>query len=75
MNAIDKLVDELRMNPKRFHATGGYERLLEALRRLGGKEAVTKVALDLGYDSPSAFITMFKKALGCTPGQYFKLVD
>lgn len=48
-------------------------RLLEALRRLGQKEAVTRVAVDLGYDSPSAFIAMFKKALGSTPGQYFKM--
>jgi len=48
-------------------------RILEALKRLGRKEPVTNVALDLGYDSPSAFICMFKKALGRTPGQYFKL--
>jgi len=46
-------------------------RILEALRRLGMNEAVTTVAIDLGYDSPSAFISMFKKALGKTPGQYF----
>lgn len=50
-------------------------RLLEALRRLGRKEAVTAVAIDLGYDSPSAFIAMFKKALGSTPGKYFKEVS
>jgi AraC-like DNA-binding protein len=47
-------------------------RILEALKRLGRKEPVTNVALDLGYDSPSAFICMFKKALGKTPGEYFK---
>jgi AraC-like DNA-binding protein len=46
-------------------------RLLEALRRLASQEPVTTVALDLGYDSPSAFIAMFKRALGMTPGQYF----
>ncbi|MDY0189273.1 MAG: AraC family transcriptional regulator [Desulfuromonas sp.] len=46
-------------------------RILEALRRLAQGEAVTSVAIDLGYDSPSAFISMFKKALGKTPGQYF----
>lgn len=46
-------------------------RILEALKRLGMKESVTAVAIDLGYDSPSAFISMFKKALGKTPGQYF----
>lgn len=46
-------------------------KILEALRLLGKKIPVTTVALDLGYDSPSAFISMFKKALGKTPGQYF----
>ena len=46
-------------------------RILEALRRLGMNESVTAVAIELGYDSPSAFISMFKKALGKTPGQYF----
>lgn len=47
-------------------------RIMEALRRLGRGEPVTAVSLDLGYDSPSAFIAMFKKALGKTPGDYFK---
>lgn len=47
-------------------------RILEALRQLGNGQSVTSVALDLGYDSVSAFIAMFRKALGCTPGQYFR---
>lgn len=47
-------------------------RIMEALRRLGMNEPVTTVAIELGYDSPSAFISMFKKALGQTPGRYFK---
>ena len=46
-------------------------RILEALKRLAMHEAVTTVAIELGYESPSAFIAMFKKALGKTPGQYF----
>ncbi|MGE3537541.1 MAG: helix-turn-helix transcriptional regulator [Candidatus Tectimicrobiota bacterium] len=46
-------------------------RLLAALKRLACQEQVTMVALELGYDSPSAFIAMFKRALGVTPGQYF----
>ena len=50
-------------------------RILESLRRLGREDQVTTVALDLGYDSPSAFIAMFRKALGKTPGQYFKETD
>jgi len=46
-------------------------RLLEALARLADGEPVTAVALDLGYDSQSAFISMFRKSLGTTPGRYF----
>ena len=46
-------------------------RVLEALRRLALGEAVTNVALDVGFDSPSAFVQMFKKWLGQTPGRYF----
>ncbi len=47
-------------------------RILEGLRMLAREEPVTTVALDLGYEDPSAFIAMFKKALGRTPGRYFK---
>jgi len=47
-------------------------RLLEALTRLGDGHPVTTVAMDLGYESQSAFITMFKRALGKTPGKYFQ---
>ena len=47
-------------------------KIMEALRRLGLQEPVTLVAIELGYDSPSAFISMFKKTLGLTPGRYFK---
>lgn len=48
-------------------------RILEAMERLEAGQPVTNVALDLGYDSTSAFITMFKKKLGTTPGQYFRM--
>jgi AraC-like DNA-binding protein len=33
---------------------------------------VTSVALDLGYDSPSAFSAMFHRALGSTPRRYLQ---
>jgi AraC-like DNA-binding protein len=46
-------------------------RLIEALRLLAAGQAVTRVALDIGYDSPSAFITAFRRELGTTPGRYF----
>ena len=41
-----------------------------ALERLADGDAVQSVAFDLGYESVSAFITMFKKALGQPPGKY-----
>ncbi|MGE0659410.1 MAG: helix-turn-helix transcriptional regulator [Reyranellaceae bacterium] len=46
-------------------------RLMAALRLLASGEKVTSVALDLGYDSPSAFTAMFRKALGVPPSRYF----
>ena len=47
-------------------------RLLHALRLLAAGEAVTNVALDLGYASPSAFIAMFRRAFGTTPSRYYR---
>jgi AraC-like DNA-binding protein len=46
-------------------------RLLGGLVRLAEGESVTSVALDVGYENPSAFIAMFRRALGVTPGRYF----
>ena len=46
-------------------------RLLAALALLAEGRPVTTVALDLGYDSQSAFIAMFRRAFGVTPGRYF----
>jgi AraC-like DNA-binding protein len=45
-------------------------RLLEAIDLLGQGQPVTKVALDLGYQSASAFIAMFRRSLGSSPGRY-----
>lgn len=53
-----------------FRAWRQQLRLQEALARLAVGEPVTGVAFAVGYDSPSAFIAMFRKALGWTPGQY-----
>jgi AraC-like DNA-binding protein len=50
-------------------------RLLAALVKLAQRQPVTAVALDLGYDSPSAFIHAFRRALGRTPRAYFGPVD
>lgn len=54
-----------------FGAWRQQARLLAALTRLAANEPVTSVAFDLGYDSLSAFIAMFRKATGTTPGRYF----
>lgn len=43
-------------------------RLIEGLERLQRGQAVTRVALELGYTSPSAFIAMFRRELGVSPG-------
>lgn len=42
-------------------------RLLEAIRRLAEGASVTATALDLGYESTSAFSAMFRRLLGQTP--------
>jgi AraC-like DNA-binding protein len=52
---------ETRMS---FAAWRQHVRLMEALSRLATGEAVTAVALDVGYNSPSAFTAMFRKAFG-----------
>jgi AraC-like DNA-binding protein/mannose-6-phosphate isomerase-like protein (cupin superfamily) len=44
--------------------------LLAALPRLAAGEPVTSVALDLGYDSPAAFATMFRRLAGVPPSRY-----
>lgn len=46
--------------------------LLLALRELAGGAPVQTVSEVLGYDSVTAFITMFKKATGRTPARYFR---
>ncbi len=47
-------------------------RLLRALEQLAVGEKVIDVALALGYESPSAFATMFKRRFGLTPSQFFR---
>jgi AraC-like DNA-binding protein len=47
-------------------------RLLEAVDRLVQGQTVTRVALELGYQSSSAFIAMFRRSLGCAPGRYLR---
>lgn len=64
---------------RRFVAETGYSftgwrqraRLMRALEMLAEGTPVTIVAVDLGYDSVSAFIALFKRMLGTTPTAYF----
>ena len=79
---IARWADELDMSRRSFHAQFSARDRHElrrvapaglppiALPRLAAGETVTSIALDLGYDSPAAFATMFKRRLGLSPSQY-----
>ncbi len=45
-------------------------RLVHSAAALAGGASVTDAALDCGYDSPSAFIAVFRKQFGVTPGRF-----
>ncbi|MCE4223163.1 AraC family transcriptional regulator [Methylobacterium sp. C25] len=47
--------------------------LLSTMPRLAAGEAVTTVAMDLGYENPAAFTIMFKRAFGHSPLAYLGL--
>jgi AraC-like DNA-binding protein len=44
--------------------------LLAALTRLGRGDPITRVAMDLGYGSASAFTAAFRRVLGAPPSRY-----
>lgn len=46
-------------------------RLLRALEIMAAGKNVTTAALEVGFDTPSAFIAMFRRAMGMTPAKYF----
>lgn len=45
-------------------------RAVRALDLLARGDSVTTVALDVGYENVSAFIAMFRRTMGFTPGRY-----
>lgn len=49
--------------------------LLAALARLGRGQSVTRVAMELGYSSTSAFTAAFRRTLGATPSHYLMADD
>lgn len=53
-----------------FRSWRQQRRLLRALELLAAGDSVTAIALELGYDSTSAFIAMFRRCLGTTPARY-----
>jgi len=46
-------------------------RLMHSLQLLAAGEKITRVALEAGYSTASAFISMFRRELGETPKRYF----
>lgn len=47
-------------------------KLLRALELLSMRMPVSKVSDMIGFEGPSAFVSMFKAAFGVTPGRYFR---
>lgn len=45
-------------------------RLMEALSLLGAGVSITQASFAVGYESPGAFATMFRRALGAPPTQH-----
>ena len=49
--------------------------LVEAIDRLSRGTSVSRVAIELGYSTPSSFTYMFRKNLGVSPGTYWDCED
>lgn len=66
-----RFVDETGMS---FSDWRQRARMCRALELLVADMPVTAVALALGYDSTSAFIALFRRTFGTTPGRYLNRV-
>ncbi|WP_375087926.1 AraC family transcriptional regulator [Shewanella youngdeokensis] len=58
-----------------FRRWRGQLHIVLALQKLASGQSVQLIAEQLGYESVSAFITFFKKALGKSPKQYMRHHD
>ena len=69
-----RMVDEIerlsRLVAKETGQAAPDARVLEAMGRLANGAPVTQVALDLGYESVSAFSAMFRRAAGASPSAF-----
>ena len=61
--------DEMGMSLRSWRR---HMRIFKAIELLGGGMDVTRVAMDLGYGSSSAFIYAFRTAMGVTPQVYMR---
>jgi AraC-like DNA-binding protein len=61
----------VRDTRRTFAAWRQQARLLHALKRLAAGDSVTAVGAAVGFASTSAFVSMFQRALGRTPGRWF----
>jgi AraC-like DNA-binding protein len=81
-DALDDWADEAAMGRRTFTRAFRREtgmsfatwrqnvRLIEAMSLLSIGHSVTRVALDVGYNSPSAFTAMFRRTFGVAPTHY-----
>ncbi|MCD4483870.1 helix-turn-helix transcriptional regulator [Chromobacterium vaccinii] len=80
--SIDSMAIEARVSRRTFtrlfrHETGlsflewkQQVCLLTAIKRINNGELITRVAMDLGYSSPSAFTIAFRRLMGKPPSQF-----
>jgi AraC-like DNA-binding protein len=83
-STLAQWAEQLQVNPKtiqrRFARQTGMTfgqwrqqvRLILALEQLASGAKIVDVALNLGYSTPSAFATMFKRQFGVAPSAYFR---
>ncbi|MEV5407112.1 helix-turn-helix transcriptional regulator, partial [Streptomyces albidoflavus] len=82
LQPVEDLASSLGMSPRtlerRFKTEAGHSlrsfrrqaKLLRALELLSTDMSVSDISDTLGFGDPSAFIAMFRSALGVTPGRY-----